>query len=465
VRSASQYGALNFKMKQLINDLYKFNRCLMGSGYDNAIEYLKHLLKLEIIEVPSGTKLETWTVPDEWIVRDAWVKFKGKKILDYKKEPLCLMIGSEPFKGTMDLKEFKKRLYTSFERPDATSYEYTFYEKKWGFSIPKSEMSEKTGCEGGVCTDKLKGIDPKVGKVKIEGEESVKWKQTLKKGKYEVFIDTEFKKGTLKIAVHTIKGKTDREVLLFAHLDHPYQANDNLSGVACLVGMAKKIKRAKLKHTVKLIFCPETIGSIAYAITQDISKVDFMMAVDIVGNDNTLLIQKSFNELDVLNYAAHLSLTGLGISFRKGQFKYVIGSDEYVFNDPNINIPGLLVSRFPYDEYHTSDDTPDIVSLKQIKEAQKFILETIRIMEMNYVPVKLFKGPLMRTKFGAQTESKQFNRNIDYLFYLIDGKKSLAVLCCESGVGFNYAYNLLEKLKDENLLIDSGEKNKFPSSK
>ena len=255
----------------------------------------------------------------------------------------------------------------------------------------------------------------------------------------------------MKIGVHTIKGKTDREVLLFAHLDHPYQANDNLSGVACLVGLAKKLK---CQHTIKIIFCPETIGSIAYAFKRDISKVDFVIAVDMVGNDETLLIQKTFRQNSDLDCASHLALTGLGINFRKGHFRMLIGSDEYVFNDPAIDIPAIMVSRWSeeWKDYHTSDDTPDKIKMGKIREAQRFIQKVIEITENDFIPVRNFKGPLFRSKFQAQSVDKRFNRNLDYLFYLMNGKRSLSLLCCLAGVPWDFAFNLLNKLKNENLV-------------
>src|SRR3990172_10138317 len=100
-------------LKTLIETLYPMNAYLLGADYDNRLEYIKHLLDLEIIEVPSGTEFGTWTVPEEWIVRDAWIKFNGEKILDYKKEPLSLMIGSSPFQGTLTKQELIGKLYTT----------------------------------------------------------------------------------------------------------------------------------------------------------------------------------------------------------------------------------------------------------------------------------------------------------------------------------------------------------------
>ena len=75
-------------MKETIKALFAFDRQLLGSGYDDALNWIDKLVGLEIKEIPSGTEYGTWIVPDEWVVRDGWIKKDGKKILDYKKDKL-----------------------------------------------------------------------------------------------------------------------------------------------------------------------------------------------------------------------------------------------------------------------------------------------------------------------------------------------------------------------------------------
>lgn len=419
-------------MEEIIKTLYPMNRCLLGEGIDNALEFINHLIPLEIIPIPSGTKLGTWTVPDEWIIRDAWVKNEnGEKIIDYKKQPLSLVVGSVPIQTFISLEELKKHLYSNEERPHATPYVFKFYDKDWGFCLPFSQFKEQNH-------------EPIAG-IKLEdGKEFVpKFKDKLKDERYEVFIDSDYQPGFLKIGVHTIKGKLDREILLFAHIDHPFQANDNLSGVACLVDLATKIKS---DYTIKIVFCPETIGSIAYALTQDLSRVEFMLAVDICGNDGQILMQKSFKEHRI-NQVTHLALHSLGQTYNKGPFRATIGSDEYVFNDPLIDIPGIMLSRHPYPEYHTSDDTPEKIDYKKIEEIEKVILKIIEIYEKDYVPVRKFRGQLMRSKYGIQSPNPQVNLSWDYLIYNINGKNSLATLLADYGLSWDYAYQIFEKMK------------------
>jgi len=416
-------------MIEYIKQLYKFAPHLLGTGYNNCLQYLSLLIGFEkIIDIPSGTKLETWEVPQEWVAKEAWVKDKcGNKIIEWKND-LTLLVYSQPFKGKVNLTELKKHLYVSAERPTEIPYNFSFYEPKWGFCISKGQLDN------------------------------------LQEEEYEVFIDVEFKPGTLKIGVHTIKGKSDREILLFAHLDHPYQANDNLSGVVCLTDLAPRL-RNKFEHTIKIIFCPETIGSIAYALTQDISKVDFMIAIDICGNDNIPTLHWSFDGENRINRIAHLAMMMGDESFNMNRFRATIGSDEYVFNDPKIGIPGLLLTRFPYPEYHTADDTPEIIKEDKIKTIQKYIENIIDIYEHDYIPKRKFKAPLFRSKYGTQTPVKSINMQLDYLIYNIDGEKWLSEIIDSCELNWQFSYDLLEKLHKDNLIEKKYENNRHNACK
>lgn len=416
--------------KKLIETLYPMNACLLGEGYDNRLAYIKELIGLDIIEIPSGTQLGTWTVPDEWIIRDAWIKQNGEKIVDYKKDPMSLVVGSLPIHGVVDKEELKKHLHYSNELPNSIPYVFKYYDKDWGFCMKKSDVVEETDVE--------KEYLP-------TGEEVFKSKtKDLLDGEYEVFVDSEYKPGKMKIGIHTIKGATDREILLFAHLDHPYQANDNLSAVACLTDLATKLDS---QYTIKIIFCPETIGSLGYALTQDVSNVEFMIAVDICGNDGDILLQKSFDKEAKINRVAHLAIHGLGESYRKGEFRNTIGSDEYVFNDPQIGIPGILLSTWPYNEYHTNQDTPDKINYNQIEKMGKLITNIIEMYENDFIPQRNFKGQLHRSKYQIETSSKQVNLSWDFFFYAMDGKKSIVELCNDYGLNFDYVYQLMLKME------------------
>ncbi len=396
------------------------NRCLLGAGYDSALLYIDKLIPLDIFHFSSGAKVGTWTVPDEWIIRDGWVKFNGEKIVDYHKDPLSIVVGSLPFKGMVHSDQLKNHIHYSDEQPSAHLYEFKYYDKDWGVSIPKNKIYKK------------------------EGDQTI---CIFEEGMYEVFIDTEYRPGTMKVAKHTIKGKTDREILLFAHLDHPFQANDNLSAVAGLIDLVSYIKPGQYEHTIKLVFCPETIGSIAYAETQDLSKVEFVIALDAIGNSHEagVMLQKSFDTTQRINTIAALALRGMG-GYRQGAFRCGIGSDEYVFNDPKIGIPGIMFTSHPYDKYHTSFDTPEFIDYDMITRVQKAIIKIIEYYETDFIPERKFTAPLFRSKYGIQSTGKAQNLAWDYFIYSMDGTRTFSSLCLEFGLNYELTYDHIGKL-------------------
>lgn len=394
-------------MLDIIKKIHKNapNRALISDDYDKALSIIKkELPEMQIHEFPTGTTYETWTVPQKWTLNSASVKFKGKEILGKK----LVYTGSLPFKGTVDLEELKKHL--NYEKqPTKIPYTFKYYDKDWGFSTSLDAFNK------------------------------------MEKGKYEVEIDAEYTDGTLKIGEYIIPGG-EKEVLIMVHLDHPYQVNDNLSGVAVAIELAK----IKCKHTIRIAFVPETIGAMAY-MSLDTSNIEFGITMDMVGNEHTILMQQTFFEADKLNKAGIMAMSEftIGKQYRTAPFRAPLGADEYIFNDPLIGIPTIFFSRYPYDEYHTTSDTIKIISEDNLKQTADIVERTIEIMETDWVPERLFRGPLFRSKYGVQQISKEENRKYDYFFYLMDGKRSVLDLCYACMLKFKEMNTLLTKLQKD----------------
>ena len=83
-------GKQIFKLAQT---LWPFNRSLAGNENRKTLKILKSINpKLKIIEYKSGDKVYDWKVPNEWNVKEAWIKDKkGNKIIDFKDNNLHLV--------------------------------------------------------------------------------------------------------------------------------------------------------------------------------------------------------------------------------------------------------------------------------------------------------------------------------------------------------------------------------------
>lgn len=67
-------SALGRSMYELACELYPICRSLTGAGTRKSLDLIRRVIPLELHEVPTGTKVLDWTIPNEWNIREAWVK-------------------------------------------------------------------------------------------------------------------------------------------------------------------------------------------------------------------------------------------------------------------------------------------------------------------------------------------------------------------------------------------------------
>jgi len=351
------------QMYQWMKDLFPLCRSITGEGVRGTLKYFRKILPdLVIHEVPSGTKAFDWVVPDEWTIRDAYIEDEsGKKIVDFQKNNLHLMGYSEPVDEWMNLDQLNEFLYSLPEQPSAVPYITSYYKKRWGFCL------------------------------------SYEQHLNLKKGNYHVVIDSEIKTGVMNYGEIIIPGKSSKEVFLSTYVCHPSMANNELSGPVVTTAIVKWLSSLKdLEYTYRIIYIPETIGSILY-----LSKHFEHLKKNVIAGFNITCIgdERCYSYLpsrdgDTLSDKVSLHvLKHTDANFLR--YKWTDrGSDERQYCAPGIDLPIATIMRSKYGEYpeyHSSLDNLNLVTEKGLEGGFKAIKRAISVIEEN----KFYKSMML----------------------------------------------------------------------
>ena len=202
-------------------------------------------------------------------------------------------------------------------------------------------------------------------------------------------VDAAFTDGAFENVVLELPGESKEEVWLVAHLCHPRpSANDNASGVAAALEALRAVKRLTdegalppLKRGLKALLIPEFTGLYAHLSRMDgFGHVAAALNLDMVGGRQDLgygpltlsglshacpsvAFELARRVLDALRQeTAGFSATSRVPRFNSATCGFTAGSDHFILQDPTIGIPAPMLGQWPDRFYHTSGDTPDVVS-------------------------------------------------------------------------------------------------------
>ena len=342
------------QLLDLSKRLYPINRSLTGDGVRQSLAILNEVVPLKVYEIPTGKSVFDWEIPPEWNVRTAYVSDStGNKVIDFERHNLHLVGYSAPVDRRMDLAELDKHLHSLPEQPDAIPYITSYYSHDWGFCLAHN--------------DRL----------------------ALKEDNYRVFIDSELAPGVLNIGECILPGKSDREVLLSTYICHPSMANNELSGPVITAMIAKWLKSRNRKYTYRIVFLPETIGSITYIslnLATLSSKVLAGFNLSCLGDDRCYSMVESRYGDTIADRIAQRTLTKraergentIRYSFLDRQ------SDERQYCSPGVDLPlvTLTRSRFgTFPEYHTSLDNFELVTETGLQGGFEYVQDCLLDLE------------------------------------------------------------------------------------
>ena len=391
--------------------LFPLHRSITGAGVRATHDILGEILPLERIEVASGTPVFDWTVPPEWVVREAYVVTPdGHRILDVADNNLHLLNYAAPFRGRVDRAELDAHLHSLPDQPDAIPYVTSYYERRWGFCIAES------------------------------------MRRALPEGDYEVVVDTEFMDGALTISEAVLAGTEPDEVLISTYTCHPSMANHELSGPLVAAFLYRRLAAAPRRLTYRFVFVPETIGSIAYLSLRGEHLKQHLIAgyvVNCLGLEARFTYKRSRRGTTVADRAAIHALTRDG---RKADILdfFPSGSDERQYCSPGFDLPVGSIMRTPYaafPEYHTSLDGPDRISFEALLGSLDLYFEVCQVLEHNllYRNLSPYGEPNLgrRGLYPTLGAAVQSSRRIDAMMWLLnlaDGTHDLLAIAERSGI-------------------------------
>ena len=415
----------------LCKKLWPITRSITGVGVRETIKIIQQEIpNLTIHEVPTGTQCFDWKIPKEWNIKSAYIiDPNGKIIIDFRDNNLHVVSYSVPINKTVSLSELQQHLYSLPEQPDAIPYVTSYYEERWGFCITENQR-----------------------KVLVEGD-------------YQVCINSTLANGSLTYGELIVPGKSRKEVFLSTYVCHPSMANNELSGPTVTTYLTKWIQSQPRKYTYRIIFIPETIGSICYLSKNlDVMKKNIIAGYNIscVGDDNEYSYLPSRDEETISDEIALHVLKHTCPDFIK--YTYLDrGSDERQYCSPGVDLPIASVMRTKYGtykEYHTSLDNLSYISPEGLFGAYKVLTNCIECIENN----KTYKATVLcepqmgrrnlRPTLGASVSIALDVKLMSDILVYADGKNDLLSMANKLDVPMLKVLENVEILVNKKLLIE-----------
>jgi aminopeptidase-like protein len=425
------------KIYDFSKEIFPINRSITGSGVRETLNIIQlELPDLKIHTILTGEKCFDWYIPQEWNVNDAYiVDPNGKKICNFKNNNLHLMGYSIPINLTLNLEELDNHLHSLPAQPDAIPYITSYYNEEWGFCITHNQRKK------------------------------------LIEGVYSVVIDSTLSDGELNYGELLIKGDTEEEIFFSTYICHPSMGNNEVSGPSVVTYLSKYIENLRnRRYSYRIIFIPETIGSIAYLSKNLANMKQNVVAgfnVTCVGDDNNYSFMPSKNGSTLSDKVALHVLKNKQPNFKTFSF-LERGSDERQYCSAGIDLPVCSVMRSKYreyDEYHTSLDDMSFISPSGLNGAYDIYRTIIDILEINYnyINTILCEPQLGRRGMYPNISTKSSNASVavmmNFLTYC-DGKLDLVDIAEIIQKPAWDLFELLKKLEDEGLIkrVQANEK-------
>lgn len=423
------HAALGATMHELASALYPICRSITGDGLRTTLRLIGEQIPLQLHEVASGTAVFDWTVPNEWNIRDAFIKNRhGQRVIDFRRSNLHVLNYSTPIHAWLSLAELKPHLYADAEHPDWIPYRTSYYNPNWGFCLSQRQLD------------------------------------ALDDDEYEVCVDATLTPGALSYGEALLPGATDEEVLISCHACHPSLANDNLSGIALATTLATLLSEVERRYTYRFLFIPGTIGSITWLARNEAvtPRIRHGLVLTCVGDNGPLTYKRSRRGDAPIDRAA-AAVLGRRERHTIQEFS-PYGYDERQFCSPGFDLPVGCLMRTPYGqfpEYHTSADNLTLLRPEALADSLAAVLDILEIVEGDRIYLNL--NPKCEPQLGkrglygaigGRSDAKQFQLALLWVLNQSDGRHSLLEIAERSGIAFGAIRAAADALIDAALLAE-----------
>jgi len=283
-----------------------------------------------------------------------------------------------------------------------------------------------------------------------------------------VCIDSTLQDGSLSYGELVLKGETANEILISCHVCHPSLCNDNLSGIAVAMALARELNYQRHRFTFRFLFIPGTIGAITWlALHEDAARrIHGGLVLAGIGDAAPLAYKKSRQGNAEIDCAVEHMLRHSGQPFLVTEFT-PYGYDERQYCSPGFNLPVGRLSRSPhgqFPEYHTSADDLTFVRQESLADSLRSCRDTIFILENNHSFLNL--NPNCEPQLGKRGLYRAIGGNADagkselamlWTLNLSDGRHSLLDIAQRSGLSFAAIHHAAQLLSEHGLLQQIGE--------
>ncbi|MFD0317789.1 DUF4910 domain-containing protein [Streptomyces flavalbus] len=415
-------------MYALVERLYPLCRSITGDGVRATLGIVGEYLPLDVHEVPTGTQVLDWTVPQEWNIRDAYVAdADGNRVVDFRASSLHVLGYSVPVDRTMPLAELRPHLHTLPEHPSWVPYRTSYYQPEWGFCLAQETLD------------------------------------ALPDGDYAVRVDSTLADGHLTYAEHVVPGQVPDEVIVSCHVCHPSLANDNLAGIAVATHLARWLADQRPYYTYRFLFAPGTIGAITWLArnAERIDRVRHGLVLACAGDPGQLTYKKSRRgDAEIDRVLAHV----LAASERPHEIREFTpyGYDERQFCSPGFDLGVGSLSRTPYagyPEYHTSADDLGFVTPAALADTLAVCREAFGVLDRNrrYVNLSPYGEPQLGRRglydsLGGRSDAKEAQMAMLWVLSLSDGEHTLLDVAERAGLPFDTVAAAADALHDAGLI-------------